>query len=54
MRRTIAICGFVLGLLALNTAAYAECTTITTYIGGKMVICSVCCTPGATCTQVCS
>jgi len=54
MRRTIAICGFVLGLLALNTAAYAECTTVMTTVGSRTIICSVCCTPGATCTQVCT
>jgi len=54
MRKLIAAVAITAALLAYHTAAYAECTTVMTTVGSRTIICSVCCTPGATCTQVCS
>jgi hypothetical protein len=44
------IIGVVLALSA--SAAYAACVTNTTFSGGRMVVCTICCYSGS-CTTTC-
>jgi hypothetical protein len=53
MRRFIAVLAFLLGLLAWHTEVHAQCVTSTYFIGGKMTICTTCCT-GGFCNTTCT